>query len=261
MKKILCLASLLACGLQASLANGVFQSVSGDVRAGSSSGSLAAISPNARITEGTTVTTGANGRATMRLDDGHTVVLGANSEFKLQAYKFDRSSPASGNIAIQLLKGALRSVSGLIGGKNPGQFALSTATATIGIRGTDFSVALVNPAYISVVDGLVFVTNEAGTLPIGPATSAVVNTAQTLASVIPATTLPASVLAIFSELNAIIVAAGASAGGSAAVDAAVGSLGVSAAGAAAVAAVIAAAVSAEKSPTSTSGTTGTASGN
>jgi hypothetical protein len=258
MRKSIFFAALLSCTLQNAFASGVFQTVSGDVRAGPTSESLRQIAPNTRITEGTTVTTGPNGRAIMRLDDGHVVVLAGNSEFKLQAYKFDRASPATSNIAVQLLKGALRSFSGLIGGKNPGQFALSTATATIGIRGTDFSVALVNPAYISVVDGLVFVTNEAGTLPIGPATSAVVNTAQTLASVIPATALPATVLAVFGELNAVIIAAGATGGGLAAVDAAAGGFSASAATATAIAAAVAAVVSGDKPTTGTTGTTGTA---
>lgn len=132
---------LLGLSAQLAFANGTFQAVSGDVRA-MTTGAAVQVPPNARIAEGTTVTTGPGSRATIRLDDGHAVVLPENSEFKLEAFQFNRATPASNNIAIRLLKGALRSVSGLVGGTNPGGFALRTATATVGIRGTDFNVGL-----------------------------------------------------------------------------------------------------------------------
>ena len=130
-------------------ANGVFQTVSGDVRSGAVGAPPVATPVNSRIVGGTTVTTGPNSRATIRLDDGHTVAMAENSRFVLKAYKFGRADPISNSIVVQLVKGALRSFSGLIGGKNPGRFALITATTTLGIRGTDFNVMLVNPFYIS----------------------------------------------------------------------------------------------------------------
>ena len=100
-------------------ANGVFQSVTGDVRSGAAGVSFVVTPVNSRIVEGTTVITGPSSRTTIRLDDGHTVVLAENSEFVLNAYKFDRAASAGNNIVVQLLKGALRSFSGLIRGKNP----------------------------------------------------------------------------------------------------------------------------------------------
>ena len=129
-------------------ANGVFQTASGDVRLSVVGAPSVATPVNSRIVEGTTVTTRPNSRATIRLDDGHTLALAENSEFVLNSYNFDRAAPVSNSIVVQLLKGALRSFSGLIGGKNPGQFALITATTTLGIRGTDFNVMLVNPVYV-----------------------------------------------------------------------------------------------------------------
>ena len=74
---------------------------------------------NSPIAEGTAVMTGSSSRATLRLDAGHLVTLAENTEFVLTPYKFDRVAPVITNIAVQSLKGALRSFSGLIRGKNP----------------------------------------------------------------------------------------------------------------------------------------------
>ena len=240
-------------------ANGLFQSVLGDVRSGTAGSSFVATSVNSRIIEGTTVTTGLNSRATIRLDDGHIVVLAENSEFVLNAFRFDRAAPVSNNIVVQLLKGALRSFSGLIGGKNPGQFALRTATATIGIRGTDFSVMLVNPVYVSVSEGVVDLTNAAGSFQAGAGTSAIVNSADTLASSISVTALPPQVAATFQQLNSVVIAAGSAGATGATASATGGGLSAGAIVGMAVAAAAVATVVGGKSAAGVSGTTGTVS--
>lgn len=260
--------ALCACfAVPMAFANGTFQTVSGDVRAtAASSTAPAAVTSNARIVEGTTVTTGPNSRATIRLDDGHAVVLAENSEFRLDAYRFDRATPQTNNIAIQLLKGALRSFSGLIGGRNPGGYALRTSTATIGIRGTDFAIALANQTFVSVSEGVVSVTNAAGSLSVGAGATAGVASSTALAGIIPASALPASVAATFSQLNSVVIAAGAGgatagagagsgAGATGATASAVG--GGLGAGAAIGAAAAAAAAIAGTGSGATTGTTGT----
>ena len=85
-------------------ANGIFQSVAGDVIAGVAGVSFVATPVNSPIAEGTAVMTGPSSRATLRLDDGHSVTLAENAEFELTAYKFDRVAPVNTNIAVQLLK-------------------------------------------------------------------------------------------------------------------------------------------------------------
>lgn len=251
--KPLQIALWLGFAMPMALANGTFQTVSGDVRAAAPTNAPVAVAPNARIVEGTTVTTGPNSRATIRLDDGHAVVLAENSEFRLDAYRFDRSTPQTNNIAIQLLKGALRSVSGLIGGRNPGEFALRTATATIGIRGTDFVIALAEQTFVSVSEGVVNVTNAAGSIPVGAGATAGVSSATSLAGIIPAGALPPSVAATFGQLNSVVIAARA---GGATASASGGGLGTGAAlgAAAAAAAAIAGAAGGGGATTGTTGT-------
>ncbi len=52
----------------------------------------------------------------------------------------DQAKPQEDGALLRLLKGGLRTVTGLMGKRRPDAFQLGTATATIGIRGTDFVV-------------------------------------------------------------------------------------------------------------------------
>ena len=192
-------------------ANGVFQSVSGDVKAAAGATAPASVAVNQRVVPGTMVTTGPGAQTVIRFDDGHTVVLSENTEFRVAQYSFDKEKPQSDNIAIQILKGALRSVSGLVASRNRNAFALIAPQATIGIRGTDFMVALVNPAYLSVLQGTIGVSNTAGSAAFSAGATATVASSTTLAIAIPAAALPASVATAFSNLSSVAIAAGAGA--------------------------------------------------
>ncbi|MBK5104310.1 MAG: FecR domain-containing protein [Burkholderiales bacterium] len=225
-------------------ANGVFQSVSGDVTAAAGTAAPASVTTGLRVVPGTTVTTGAGAQTIIRFDDGHIVVLTENTEFRVAQYSFDKDKPQSDSIAMRLLKGAMRSVSGLIVSRSRNSFALLAPQATIGIRGTDFMIALVNPAYLSVLQGSIAATNTAGTATFAAGATATVATATTLAVAIPASALPASVAASFSNLSSVALGAGAGAASGAATG------GVTAGMVAAGAAVIAVAVGAASSESS-----------
>ena len=185
--------------------------------------------------------------------------MAENSEFVLNAYKFDRAAPVSNSFVVQLVKGALRSFSGLIGGKNPGRFALITATTTLGIRGTDFNVMLVNPVYVSVTEGFVDLTNAAGSFQAGAGTSAIVNSGDTLASFISATALPPQFAATFQQLNSVVITAGSAGATGATASATGGGLSSGAIVRIAVAAAAAATLVGGKGAASITGTTGTTS--
>ena len=201
-------------------ANGVFQSVRGDVRAAVGTVAPVSVSKDQRVVPGTTITTGSGAQTIIRFDDGHTIVLSENTEFRVNQYSFDKDKPQSDNIALQLLKGALRSVTGLIGERSQTAFSLTVPQATIGIRGTDFMIALVNPAYLSVLRGEIGVTNAAGKAAFSTGATATVASSAYLAVAIPASALPPSVASIFSNLSSIAInapgaaaATGAAAGG------------------------------------------------
>ena len=236
-------------------ANGVFQSVSGDVKAATGTAAPASVARDQRIVPGSIVTTGPGAQTIIRFDDGHTVVLGENTEFRVNQYSFDRDRPQGDNIALQLLKGAMRSVSGLIVSRTRNNFALIVPQATIGIRGTDFMVALVNPAYLSVSQGTIGVSNAAGTAAFSAGATATVASATTLATAIAASALPASVASVFSNLSSVVI--GAAAGAGAATGAATGGVTAGMVAAGVAAAGVAAAAATSSSSEQPAGTTTT----
>ena len=223
----------------AAYANGVVQSMKGDVKAGPVGQTARTVAVDQRLTPGTAVVTGADAQVVLRFEDGQQVVLNQNTEFRIVDFRYDASDVD--RTVFDLVRGALRMASGAIAGRNRQVVALRTPQATIGIRGTDFMVALVNPAYISVLQGAVTATNAAGTVALGAGTFGSVATSAALATAIPASALPAAASTAFSSMSAAagVAAAGGAAEGAAGTGAAGGAGGVGAAGVAAGAAAAA----------------------
>lgn len=210
---ILCFALLFA-GAN-TWAAGNFVSLSGDVRV-ESNGGIALATATQQVDAGTTVHTGVNGNAVLRLDDGQQIALSPNTSFKIDQFRFDNARPDLNNVTMSLFRGALRMLTGLIGQRDHSKFTLKTATSTIGIRGTDFMVALVtqssaNPAYMQVIQGGISATNAVGTVSFAAGTTGTVASLTTLASSIAASALPASVSAAFSSLGSLTLGAAAAA--------------------------------------------------
>ena len=98
--------------------------------------------PGAALAAGETVRTEAASQARLDLADGTQIAIRPSSAFKLERYRFAVDRPAEDNVALRLLKGGLRTLTGLIGKRKPTAFEFSTTTATIGVRGTDFVARL-----------------------------------------------------------------------------------------------------------------------
>ena len=184
------------------------QSIQGDVRAGPIGKPVAGVTLDQRLASGTTVVTGPDAQVILRFDDGQRVVLGPSTHFRIVDFSYLEGDPTMDRSVFALLKGALRIVSGAIATRNRAAVALRTPQAMIGIRGTDFMVALVNPAYISVLEGAVSATNAAGTVVFAAGRIGLVPTSAELAGAIPASTLPEAAAAAFSNLSAAAVVGG-----------------------------------------------------
>jgi hypothetical protein len=89
-----------------------------------------------------TVTTGAEGRLQLRFTDGSRLAIGKNSEFLIDKFQYSENKPENGKSVYKLLKGSLRTITGAISKADPANYELQTPIATIGVRGTDFIVAL-----------------------------------------------------------------------------------------------------------------------
>ena len=254
MVRLLAAVALAAALPLAAYANGVVQSMKGDVRAGPVGQTARTVAVDQRLTPGTAVVTGADAQVVLRFDDGQQVVLNQNTEFRIVDFRYDASDAKADRTVFDLIKGALRMASGAIVGRNRQAVALRTPQATMGIRGTDFMVALVNPAYVSVLQGAVSVTNAAGTVALGAGTFGTVATSAALATAIPASALPAAASAAFSSMSAVagVAAAGGASAGAAGTGAAGGAGGVGAAGVAAGAAAAAGVAASTRKSSTTS---------
>jgi hypothetical protein len=95
------------------------------------------------LKEGDRLTTGEGATVIFKLQDGTRMTLRPNSEMVVQAFKYTETAVAEDNsMVLQLLRGGFRTVTGLIAKGSPESAKVQTATATIGIRGTDFDARL-----------------------------------------------------------------------------------------------------------------------
>ncbi len=93
------------------------------------------------LREGDRLTTSDGASAIIKLQDGTRMTVRPNSEVVLQQYQF-RENASDNSMVMQLLRGGLRAVTGLIAKGSPSAAKIQTNTATIGIRGTDFDARL-----------------------------------------------------------------------------------------------------------------------
>ena len=133
-------------------AAGTAQFTAGDVKVKRVDGALTVLSKGLEIDSGQSVLTGADGRAQVRFTDGGLISLQPNTEFKIASY-VDKLDAKEDRFLVDLLRGSMRAITGLIGKRNRDNYRVNTATATIGIRGSGFNVGY-NP------DGTLSVTTE-----------------------------------------------------------------------------------------------------
>jgi hypothetical protein len=181
----------------------VVQESKGDVRAGATPAQSNPVVPNQRVLSGNSVTTGAGSQVTLRFDDGQMVVLHENTRFRIVEFYYRPQEPTADRAVFVLLRGALRVVTGALGKRNRDAFALRVPQGTIGVRGTDFMVAIVNPVYLSVLKGTIAATNKAGTVAFDAGTFGSIANLSALAGSIPASALPEAASSAFDRLGAL----------------------------------------------------------
>lgn len=83
--------------------------------------------------------TGEGSATSMTLEDGTVLAVGPNSAVDLEQFTFDPTTQ-EGNLAVRLVRGSLRMITGLIAKLTPERVNVLTPTSVIGVRGTDFIV-------------------------------------------------------------------------------------------------------------------------
>jgi hypothetical protein len=95
--------------------------------------------PLTEVRAGDTFQLGAQSNAQVRFSDDSVVALGSDTTFRVSEYAFQGRAPEAQSAFFNLIKGGMRTVTGLIGRANRDNYGLRTATATIGIRGTAYA--------------------------------------------------------------------------------------------------------------------------
>lgn len=171
-----------AVGQAAAQAVATVTHLSGILTARYPDGSSKLLSIKSGIDRGAILVTEKNTFARLKFNDASEVVLRPGSELRVDEFNYEENSPAADSLALSMLKGGMRAVSGLIGKRNRDAVKYTTPTATIGIRGTHFGALFCNadcsdiptidgsvPAdglHVDVAQGAIQLTNAAASIPV-----------------------------------------------------------------------------------------------
>jgi hypothetical protein len=138
----------------------------GNVTAQGPDGRTRALSRGSEIEVGDTVNT-QQGRAQLRFQDGAFMSLQPETAFKVEQFRFTENGGGNDSIIMNLLKGGMRTITGLIGRANRSNYKFRTEVATIGIRGTEYAVRYTNSIDVFCAGGSIEIVNDGGTLVLG----------------------------------------------------------------------------------------------
>ncbi len=138
--------------------------VQGSVQSSSSSGTPHALQRRSAIYEHDTITTGASGSGEIVFTDNSIVTLRADTTFKVDQYKFNPNTPNDNKYVASVAKGGFRTITGLISKAHPDNYQVNTPVATIGVRGTDYSLfySVSSGLQVKLSQGRISLVNPAG---------------------------------------------------------------------------------------------------
>jgi hypothetical protein len=171
------LAGALALMAGPAAASGNIAQLSGTLSVRKADGSVRILSQKSDIQDGDTLNTQRDSYAQIKFPDGGQVTMKPNTTIKIEKFAYQQDNPSNDSFLFGLVKGGMRAVTGLVGKRgNPDAYKMGTATATIGIRGTTYGAddctdqaaanckGLQEAVYVSVSDGEIIATNNAGTV-------------------------------------------------------------------------------------------------
>ncbi len=135
-------------------ASGEVVHLSGTLSVTRADGSMLVLAPKSAVFPGDVLLTQKDSYAQVNFTDGSSLTMRPLTQIKLDAYSFVPESPGGDNAFFRLLKGGMRTVTGLIGKRgNQDAYRIGTATATIGIRGSIGDTIACAPSCAGVVKG------------------------------------------------------------------------------------------------------------
>ena len=121
---------------------GTVSSLSGTNAQLERSNSRSALTRTSSIESNDLVQLGSDTNAEIRFVDNTNVKITPNSRLVIDDFVFDPRRSDAGRVGLRVALGSVRYASGQIARNNPQQVAVNTPTATIAVRGTDFSMSV-----------------------------------------------------------------------------------------------------------------------
>lgn len=197
----LLLVLLTLTGLPAQAAIGVVTHVSGVLYVTKPGGQTRVLAPSSEVDEGDQLASEAKSFARIRFNDGGNLLVRPNSRITIERYRYQEGKPEEDAVNVNLLKGGMRAITGAVGKRNADKHVTTTATATIGIRGTHYGLqqcsgdcqGLVNASgnplddglHIDVLAGVIVARNAGGEQEIKAGEFGYVRDAQTKPQIVP----------------------------------------------------------------------------
>jgi hypothetical protein len=129
---------------------------------------------------GDTLRSGKGATLQLRMEDGGTIVLRPESKLAIESFAYKGKQDGSEHIALSLLAGGFRAVTGSIGQLHKENYSIRTPNATVGIRGTDHETVFIGKTlpgqttavepgtYNHVISGSTSLQSDQGKLVIKP---------------------------------------------------------------------------------------------
>jgi hypothetical protein len=128
-------------------------------------GGVRALRQGDPVEEGDLLVTG-EGRLQILFKDNAVLALYPGTQFQIERYRYAAKGDDSDGVVLRLMKGGLRTISGLVGKRNRADYRMDSAVATIGIRGTEYGLQLGETLVGHVGEGAIEVCNAGGCLPV-----------------------------------------------------------------------------------------------
>jgi hypothetical protein len=134
-------------------------------------GRTKALSVKSAVGHGDILITKKKTYARIKFTDNGKIVLRPNTHFRVVQYYFDHTAPKKDSAVFHLVKGGVRSITGMIGSRGErDRYKFMTKTAVAGIRGTIYEAricegdcgSIPDGLYFFVVEGSIIVSNSAG---------------------------------------------------------------------------------------------------
>ena len=134
--------ALLSPVAQAAMLAGQVIVASGEVTAITPQGESRPLARKSEFYSGEILKTGADSRAQVKFIDNALLSLKPNTELRVDDYRFDSANKDNNASVMTLLKGGLRTITGVISKQKPEAYRINTPVASIGVRGTDLELTL-----------------------------------------------------------------------------------------------------------------------